>query len=180
MSKPRDYLVVDLEWTCCEDGSISAAERETIEMGAVVVNAASMTNLGEFDVFVRPTRHPVLTKFCRDLTGIRQRDVDDSDSFPEAFASFRDWFGAYGDVLFCSWGNCDRDQFKQDCRYHAAPYPFKDHLNLSRLFTSKTGRRRGHRGAMKILNLEPRGDHHRGISDARNIVTMLPFLLGED
>jgi inhibitor of KinA sporulation pathway (predicted exonuclease) len=50
-------------------------------------------------------------------------------------------------------------------------------LDLSRLFTSKTGRLRGNRGAARLLGLPIEGRRHRGLDDARRIATMLPFLL---
>jgi len=173
----RTYLVVDLEGTCCNDGSVPDDERETIEIAAVAVDAGSMRKIGEFDVFVKPVRHPVLTEFCCDLTGIQQSDVDGSDEFPSAFSAFVEWAGRFGDALFCSWGTYDRDQFGRDCDYHRVPFPFKEHLNLSWMFREKTGKRRGHRRAMKALGLEPQGRHHSGICDARNIASMLPFLI---
>lgn len=174
----KNYLVVDLEGTCCNNGSIPPGERETIEIGAVV--ATTMGISGEFDAFIRPVRHPILTEFCRDLTGIRQDDVDVADEFPAVFARFLHWQNVYEDALFCSWGNYDRDQFHRDCDYHGIQYPFEDHLNLGKMFTQKYGRRRGNRGAAKILGMKPKGRRHRGIDDARNIAAMLPILLEKE
>jgi inhibitor of KinA sporulation pathway (predicted exonuclease) len=128
-----------------------------------------------FSAFIRPVRHPILTPFCTELTTITQEDVDGAGEFPEAFASFRRW--AVGWNAFASWGKFDLDQFRRDCDYHGMEFPFGVHLNLSRVFTMKYGRKMGNRRAMKKLGLKPGGTHHRGIDDARNIASMLPFLV---
>ena len=78
----RDYLVVDLEATCDERGRLPREEMETIEIGAVLIDGAllmksgALESRGEFQCFIRPIRHPVLSEFCRQLTSIRQEDVD--------------------------------------------------------------------------------------------------------
>jgi len=179
-NKSAIYLVVDLEWTCCNDDSIPNGEHETIEIGAVLVDGSTLLGFSEFDAFVKPVQHPILTNFCTTLTGIRQEDVDSADEFPKVFARFQDWINLYKAALFCSWGGGDKKRFMDDCMFHKMDYPFTNHLDLSRVFTKVTGRRCMHRRAMKILGVEPEGKHHRGISDARNIVKMLPILLGEN
>jgi len=175
----RPYLVIDLEGTCCDDGSIPPDERETIEIGAVLVHSPSLVEVSNFGAIIRPVRHPILTEFCSSLTGITQVMVESDTSyiFPQAFAIFHAWFSHFPDHMFCSWGRYDKEQFGRDFAYHSMQSPFKEHLDLSGLFKRKIGRKRGHRGAMKFFGLQPDGDHHRGLSDARNIAKMLPFLL---
>lgn len=178
----KNYLVVDLEGTCCDDESIPNDERETIEIGAVVVEGPKWEILGEFEKLIKPVRHPILTKFCRELTGISQSDVDVAKGFDESYDYFFDWKSTFDVMGICSWGRYDWDQLERDCLYHkrhSFQMKFGEHVNLSRLFTKKTGRKRGHRQAMKLLGIESKGEHHRGLSDARNIATMLPFLLGK-
>ncbi len=179
---PR-YLIVDLEGTCCNDESLPDNERETIEIGAVITTADSLM-AGEvfeegrtFEGFVKPVRHPILTDFCIELTGIQQSEVDGADEFPEVFSTFVDWIGPRDGLLFCSWGPYDKRQFKRDCRYHGIAHPFENHLDVSRMFTKQTGRRRGRRGALKYFGLKSKGINHRGLSDAFDVVVLLRELL---
>jgi inhibitor of KinA sporulation pathway (predicted exonuclease) len=65
---PRALLVVDLEATCRERAEHRAEEMETIEIGAVRVEPGSAAPAREFQTFVPPARHPVLSRFCRELT----------------------------------------------------------------------------------------------------------------
>jgi inhibitor of KinA sporulation pathway (predicted exonuclease) len=84
------YLVIDLEATTSEGGkAFPPHEMETIEIGAVLVRAATLEPIDEHQTFVRPVRHPVLLAFCMELTGIRQDMVDGAPLFHEAFAAMR-------------------------------------------------------------------------------------------
>lgn len=169
---PAKSLIVDLEATCCNDDSFPSHEMEIIEIGAVAVDAVTGEPESEFQAFVRPVRHPRLTDFCTTLTGITQADVDAADPFPVVIAAFRSWLADVTDYDFCSWGDYDRVQFEQDCRYHRVPYPFAGpHRNLKREFSAMLGttKRFGMKGALEKLGLPLTGSHHRGIDDARNI-----------
>lgn len=83
MSSWKHYLVIDLEATCADDGSIPDNEREIIEIGAVLVETAGLTTVEEYQSFVRPVQHPVLSPFCTELTTITQAEVDAAPLFPE-------------------------------------------------------------------------------------------------
>ena len=178
---PSHYMVVDLEATCDDRGRMPKHEMETIEIGAVMVEGQGLNIVSEYQTFVRPVRHPVLTHFCRQLTTIEQADVDNAPGFPEAFAALVDWWRAHDAALFCSWGFYDRKQFEQDCAHHTVPYPFGDHhLNVKRAFAHEL-RLPGGVGmsrALKRVGLPLSGTHHRGIDDARNIARLLPWALG--
>lgn len=77
---------------------------ETIEIGAVMLDATTLDILDEYCAFIKPVRHPRLTDFCTSLTSIRQADVDLAPEFPEAISVFQAWLQRYADVVFCSWG----------------------------------------------------------------------------
>lgn len=63
-------IVLDLEATCDIDGRLPANEMEIIEIGAVILDARYQI-VSEFQQFVKPIKHPVLSDFCRSLTHIR-------------------------------------------------------------------------------------------------------------
>src|SRR5204863_480349 len=69
------YLVVDLEATCDDHHALPREDSEIIEIGAVLVDGATLEPQGEFQSFVRPVVHPRLTPFCTQLTTITQADV---------------------------------------------------------------------------------------------------------
>jgi inhibitor of KinA sporulation pathway (predicted exonuclease) len=177
---PPYYLVVDLEATCDEQRRIPQRQMEIIEIGAVLVDAATLEPVGDFQTFVRPVVHPALTAFCRQLTTIAQADVDGAPTFPEAIERLRRFLGGRR-ALFCSWGKYDRNQLALDARRHGVKLPFgEDHLNLKQRFSEQLGeeQRYGMAGALRRVGLPLRGTHHRGIDDARNIARLLPWALG--
>ncbi|MBX3233656.1 MAG: exonuclease domain-containing protein [Labilithrix sp.] len=178
---PPFLLVVDLEATCDRDrATISKYEMETIEIGAVLVETATLSPVAELGTFVRPIRHPKLTPFCTELTTITQADVDDAPLFPEAIAKLRALIEGRA-TLFCSWGDYDKNQLTQDARLHGIKLPFGDaHLNLKRRFSEVLGlpKKLGMGQALREVGLRLEGTHHRGIDDARNIARLLPWIVG--
>jgi 3'-5' exoribonuclease 1 len=171
------YAVVDLEATCCDDGSIRRQDTEIIEVGAALCDAHTLEITEEFQCFVRPVRHPKLTEFCTKLTTITQAQVDAGISFAQAVAELGRWFGPRR-TLFCSWGDYDNNQFAIEAKRNGVRLPFGGaHLNLKRAFSERrnTSQRYGMAAALSAVGIPLRGTHHRGIDDARNIARLLPY-----
>lgn len=175
------YLVLDLEATCCNNDSIKRHEMETIEIGAVMVEAKDLKVVSEFQTFIKPVRYSMLTEFCQSLTSISQAQVDGGRSYGEAIAHLQQWLSNYPNAVFGSWGDYDRKQLQQDSKYHQLPFPIAfPHVNLKQQFSSAQGlsKRYGMAQALEMTGIELEGTHHRGIDDARNIAKLLPFILG--
>jgi inhibitor of KinA sporulation pathway (predicted exonuclease) len=174
------FLIVDLEATCSDDGSILRHEMEIIEIGAVMLNRKTWKIDSEFQQFIQPVKHPHLTKFCTELTSIRQQDVDQAPQFVESISRFQDWiYPSFNNHIFCSWGNYDKNQFMQDCKFHNVPYPFRsEHINIKQEFSEYLGisRKFGMAQALNHLGMELIGTHHRGIDDARNIAAIYKYM----
>jgi len=125
-------LVVDLEATCADDGSISPEDMEIIEIGAVLV-----TDDGDatrtFQAFVRPVERPQLTPFCLTLTGIGQQDIDEADAFPSCATRLGAFARSHADQIssWGSWGAYDRKQLQRDSERHgiANPLAVLPHIN---------------------------------------------------
>ncbi|MCE7993489.1 MAG: exonuclease domain-containing protein [Roseivirga sp.] len=163
-------IIFDLEATCWEGRDKSP--NETIEIGAVLVNDRKEI-ISEFEQFVRPLKYPQLSKFCTELTSIRQSDVDDAPYFGEATDLFKQWFG-FGneDYRLCSWGFYDRKQLESDGRIHGLDNGWVEkHISLKHQYGKFKNLRRaiGMKTALKNEGLTLEGTHHRGIDDARNI-----------
>ena len=174
------YLIVDLEATCCDKNTIPKKEMEIIEIGAVIVESVGLKVVDEFTVFVKPVRHPVLTKFCSELTSIQQKDLENALIFPEAVKGFINWYKKYENLIFCSWGEYDKNQFKIDATYHNISYPMgNEHVNIKKLFSLVQGTKKqfGMARALKHVGIPLEGTHHRGIDDARNIAKLMPYIL---
>ncbi|MBK9263204.1 MAG: exonuclease domain-containing protein [Polyangiaceae bacterium] len=179
-NNPNFYLVIDLEATCDENHRIPRAQTEIIEIGAVLVDAETLTPVDEFSTFVKPVVHWKITPFCTRLTSITQADVDAAPTFREAITKLGRFVGGK-DARFCSWGDYDRNQFERDASRHGVKLPFRaGHLNLKKRFSEQLGETEsyGMAGALRRVGLRLEGTHHRGIDDARNIARLLPWILG--
>ncbi|ODA33671.1 exonuclease [Planctopirus hydrillae] len=173
------YLAIDLEATCCDDNTFPRNEMETIEIGAVMVCKRTLLSVDEFQTFVAPVRNPVLTKFCIQLTGISQSQVDEAPGFKNALHNLMNWAQSFPGFTFCSWGDYDRKQIRSDCEFHGLPFPLGErHINLKAEFASIRGLRKkmGVQEALHAVGLKFIGSHHRGIDDARNIASLIPYI----
>ncbi len=81
-------VVLDIEHTCANDDSLAREERETIEIGAVLIDKKQCHVIDEFQSLIRPIRHPVISKFCAELTGIKQSELVKSEPFQNILRIF--------------------------------------------------------------------------------------------
>ena len=180
----RHWLVIDLEATT-DLGGWPTEEMEIIEIGAVIVDEQGR-ELSSFQSFVQPTRRPQLTAFCRELTHIRQDDVEGAPTLGQLQPGFDAWLRPHLPHLqgWLSWGDYDRQQFEVEWRRQRldsclARLP---HFNLKKLFhrqfKSLAGPKRvGLNRALELSGLQFHGTQHRGLDDARNIARLLPGTL---
>ena len=165
-----NYIIYDLECTCWLDRP-SGMEMETIEIGAV-----RLDEFGEwqesFNAFIRPTIHPVLSDFCRNLTSISQIDVNRAETFPRVIDDFMDFIDLEGDdYLLCSWGGFDKRQLIVECKRHDIETAWLEyHINMKDQYQKIKRFRQpiGLKKAVEREGFEFTGIPHRGISDAEN------------
>jgi inhibitor of KinA sporulation pathway (predicted exonuclease) len=177
-------LVVDLEATCADDGSLPAEAMEIIEIGAVWARRDGAV-VDRFQSFVRPRERAVLTPFCIALTGISQADIDAAPSFPVAahmLHEFADRRREAGSV-WASWGDYDRKQLARDCARHGTEDPLRlPHENAKRLYTlrQRIGRDVSLAKACELAKIKLEGSYHRALDDAINTARLLPWILGSE
>ena len=179
----KNILVVDLEATCSEDGTIAPESMETIEIGACWVDGDGVV-IDHFQSFVQPILNRRLTTFCTSLTGIQQIDVDGAPPFHVAAGLLRQFVDRHRTVnsIWCSWGAYDRRQIERDSALHGIVEPIElPHQNLKRLFAKaqRIGKEVGMAKACDLAGLTLEGAHHRALDDALNIARLLPWAFGE-
>jgi inhibitor of KinA sporulation pathway (predicted exonuclease) len=173
-------LVIDLEATCCDQGSIPPKAMEIIELGA-----AWATTQGEvietLQRFVRPTERPTLTPFCIELTHIQQAQIDTAPSWPTVAAELAEFARLHAGRCWGSWGKYDARQIERETARHglADPLAGLPHVNLKASFAKASKIKQvGMATALQIAGLEMEGEHHCALSDSRNIARLLPWVLG--
>lgn len=182
-------LCFDLEATCDEimeseaprPLAITPREMETIEVGLVVLDLRSLQIVETFQRYVRPTLHPVLTSFCKNLTSIKQSDVDHADIFPKVMQQLSNFLKKYPCSLWTSWGHYDADQLAIDGkRTKCSPILLNmTHVDLENLYRKIFScSSMGLKPAVEALDLKWNGKYHRGIDDAENLASMAGHLFG--
>lgn len=176
-------LVIDLEATCCDKGSIPVDEMEIIEIGACWASVDGCA-IDCFQCYVRPTLHPELTPFCQNLLGISQDRLATEDTIASALERLREFTRRHctNANLWGSWGAFDRNQIQRECvRIGALPPIELTHENLKRSFAKaqRIGKEVGMRKALELAGLEHTGVHHRALDDALNVARLLPWTVGK-
>jgi inhibitor of KinA sporulation pathway (predicted exonuclease) len=182
-SETAAILVIDLETTCADDGSIPPGEMEIIEIGAVWATLDGMVQ-ERFQSFVQPVLRPQLTPYCRQLTSIQQSDIDAAQPFPVAAAALRAFADRHRqpDSIWMSWGAHDRGQIDRDCLRHSVADPLgMAHQNAKKLFSEqqKISKRLSMGMVCKLTGVVFEGTSHRALDDAINIARLLPWVSGK-
>lgn len=173
------FLVIDLEATCCDSGSIQAHEMEIIEVGACWAMADGHIT-DRFQSFVRPIERAKLTPFCMALTHIEQAEIDTAPPWAIVATALAEFAAKQPGHVWTSWGAYDRHQIELECARHGIADPLSGfrHQNLKASFAkARKIKQTGMSAALQIVGLEMEGDRHRALADACNIARMLPFAL---
>ncbi|KAJ4488184.1 ribonuclease H-like domain-containing protein [Lentinula aciculospora] len=135
--QPYDvFLVLDIEGTC-ELGSSFDYPNEIIEFPVCLMRwkddrqRRELEVVDEFRSFVKPSWRPTLTRFCKELTGISQLQVDSAPSFMEVLQSVFQFLVAHG-VL----DEDSREPLLRFCWCSDGPYDIRDFV-IKQCFISK-------------------------------------------
>ena len=166
------FIVYDLEATCWPNRPPSL-QQEIIEIGAYKLGPGG-EELGEFERLVRPVVHPMLSPFCRELTGIEQPDVNAADRWPVVCEAFLEFIGLYDgeEYVLASWGDWDHRQLRKDSRLHDLPEDWVTReINVKRQY-AEINRLKKPWGLAKTVRKEGfewDGDQHSALDDAYNL-----------
>ncbi len=188
-NKKKTFIVLDLEATCYDRNDANTPKGfkgEIIEIGAVKCDHHG-NGIEEFQAFIKPTKFPQLSEFCKTLTSIQQSYVDDAMTFPEVLPQFLDWCNEdLGDneLVFVSWGHYDRNQLRDDCAAHRMNKGWiseSNHVSLKHKHAEWNKLPKGF-GLGRACNYEGVkfvGTAHRGIDDAINIAKIFKKYIGK-
>jgi 3'-5' exoribonuclease 1 len=168
-------VVLDVEATCWKN--VWNRRKETIEIGAVRYRRGESPSASEeFQSFVKPAKLPQLSRFCQELTGITQADVDAAPSFPEALHRFLSWCQPLERVVLATWSGYDLWQLDLDLELHHLPKMTMPHFDVKKLATKVLGGSSFAKAA-QALGVAVGEGRHRAISDARTTAEILARLL---
>ncbi|CAF3406911.1 unnamed protein product [Rotaria sp. Silwood1] len=183
-----EYLaVVDFEATC-EDKQVNY-QHEIIEFPIVLIDVQQQIIVDQFQSYCRPIIKPILSKFCTELTGIEQHQVDNAPSFVEVLHNVETWLNKRNllsttnqrKLAFATDGPWDFANFlRMQCHLSSITYPrwAKKWINIRKEFAKfYPVHRCGIEKMLKNLGLSFDGRPHSGIDDAINIARITLELL---
>ncbi|XP_027730433.1 ERI1 exoribonuclease 2-like isoform X2 [Vombatus ursinus] len=184
-------IIIDFESTCWNDGKRHYSQ-EIIEFPAVLLNTLTGEIESEFQTYVQPEEHPILSKFCVELTGIRQAQVDEGVPLKICLSQFCKWIqviqqqkeitfapsvtnNSASEVKLCAfvtWSDWDLGVcLEYECRRKQLRKPVFLNSWVDLRATYKLFYRRkpkGLSGALQELGIEFSGREHSGLDDSRN------------
>jgi inhibitor of KinA sporulation pathway (predicted exonuclease) len=178
--------VLDFEATCDNNKNFSP-RNEVIEFASVLLKLDSITKtytkISEIQNYCKPLYNTTLTKFCKELTGITQDNVDVGIDFIDAVYQHKKWLVDNIDgheVIILTCGNWDlQTMMSVECRRWNIDPPnwYRKAINLKDAFTQVYGDGRYSMASMlEKSNLKLEGRHHSGIDDCRNIARIVHHL----
>jgi inhibitor of KinA sporulation pathway (predicted exonuclease) len=174
VSQERSIVVLDVEATCWKKGVFSK-NKETIELGAVHWHKGQVSKRSEFQTFVKPLKHPQLSPYCKELTGITQENVDSAPLFPQALLAFCEWMKPFGSVTLATWSRYDLWQLDLDLALHGLPKFEWPHLDAKKVATGVLGGM-SFTATAAALGIALKEGRHRAIVDARVTAEILERL----
>ncbi len=176
-----NYIIFDLEATCWR-GYPPKGITEIIEIGALKVNRYGEVE-DSFSRFIKPVVNPLLSGFCKNLTSIRQEDVDRAATFPRVINSFMEWGRFYEeDYYLCAWGADDAMLLRNDCTLHDVEDDWLiNFVNVKKAYKRLKGLQHasGLKSTVRKEGFDFTGLHHRAISDAENLAKVFVKYLEE-
>lgn len=188
------YAVLDFEATCEHDHSMK--DVEIIEFPTVIIDRRSGRVIDEFRMYSKPVINPVLTNFCKTLTGIRQEQVDTAPKFEIVYEAWREFMKQYPNSLFITCGDWDfESMLPRQLGYEAKHSEYSTWCNIKILFSRFLAKHPPHKinkkrrklfgmdMMLRIMGLELEGWHHCGLDDSRNIAKIVKEMVvrfGED
>ncbi|MFS1429583.1 exonuclease domain-containing protein [Vibrio splendidus] len=174
MSNKENILVIDVEMTC-EEHKTDGFESEIIQIGLVELNHRGEI-VRESMRFVRP-QHSEVTPFCTKLTGITPKQVKSANYLDSVLNSLVK-FGIKNKRL-AFWG-FDNLQFSQECSRKNIDFKLSSNImNLSLLHSLLRGTDSKVKlnDALRHWGIEPEGDAHDALVDARNTARLLQAIM---
>ena len=165
------------EFTTSQRGFVPGANGEVIQFGAVMLDE-NYNMLSEFSSYVKPVYSSV-TPIINQLTGISNKNLEKADDFLTVFDKFCYWRGE-GDITTFCWSKMDFNQLwseleaKGKHRYDLfrTLHDFVDLQDIfGKLVSSKISV--GLESAMRLLQMDFKGQVHTALSDSFNTARIL-------
>src|SRR3989344_3085013 len=178
----KEIVIYDTEYTIWEGAqkrnwSGPGEYREVVNIGAIKIETENFRVLDSLDLFIKPFKNPILSKYFISLTSITQEEVDTKGiSLKVAMREFVKWCGR---LQLYSYGP-DHERLIENCALIDIPFLLKkenchDVRDIFRMhgipaenYMSST--------IVRAFGQEPTRQAHTGVDDSRAIADALRLL----
>ena len=160
----RALVIFDIEATC--DPSLPKHKREIIEIGAVKILDGKV--IDSFQCFVKPRKNVILTDYCKNLTHIKQKDINNALDPKSALTQFFQWAD---NAVLASWGEFDNDIVGREMHKTKLEKQFNlAFVNLKKAYLAafKLPTKYSLIDCMRRERIKFDGEQHRAYNDAYN------------
>jgi 3'-5' exoribonuclease 1 len=180
-------ILLDLEATCWDkNDKCCKANSEIIQISAVSVNRNFIIE-SVFSEYIKPIKNQQLSKYCMELTGIEQRDVDVAPSFNTVINKFNQWLIEHREKVYYPiviWGNSDKLFLQKSLRLNKCNGEINKYLLQNKLYDLQSK-------FMEFMYLENKisltkslaiigepfnGKKHDALIDVKNMIKIYRFL----
>ena len=130
----RYYAFFDAEYTCFMDQDRGFDRRhssEVISVGLVIADRHLNVSATYYSA-VRPLYNPRLTGYCKSLTGLKQREIDEAPDYDEVFQKLEELFQDYPVKEILVWGS-DHKTLEDDAHRNHKSVPKKTRRIISKV-----------------------------------------------
>ncbi|MDQ0804956.1 inhibitor of KinA sporulation pathway (predicted exonuclease) [Priestia megaterium] len=155
-----------------------------IRLGAVKYNIET-EDIEFFDRYIQPTKRVSLSRFCTELTGIKDTDLVGASNFKNVFEDFLTWIGGIKKSRFFSWSTSDLSRLKIDAvKYEISLATIKKieqrYVDFQAIFTKRVSKNNvSVENGLALYNLQFEGKKHNPMYDAYNTLRIYLSFLNE-
>lgn len=177
----KDFVIFDTEFTswkgCNEKGWDKNKNqfRELVQLSAIKVNGDNLHTVDTFDAYSKPIKNPVLSEYLKNLTGIKQEDIDKARPAKQVIEEFLDW----SDGLYCySYGE-DIDILNENIGDTKNQIREERFINIKPFFKNRgVPVEKYNSGKLhKFFNIDMDGHEHNALFDTKSILESIRAVL---
>lgn len=187
----REYYVcvLDFEATCWPD-SRNDHIREIIEFPSILYKVDwknKIHYISQFAQYVKPVINPILSKYCTELTGIEQHQVDNAKVLKDVYKEHCKWLVENVPIgskfVFITVGKWDLETMlpieakRYDIKLNNYYRKWKDLKAEFEYFYRRTAG--GMMNMLSKLKIKHTGRHHSGISDCENTAEIVKRMISD-
>ena len=183
MADVKQFIFFDFEMLCSNKG-MPFEDMEAIRLGAVKYNIET-EDIEFFDRYIQPTKRVSLSRFCKELTGIKDTDLVGASNFKNVFEDFLTWIGGIKKSRFFSWSTSDLSRLKIDAAKHEISLATikkieQRYVDFQEIFTKRVSENNvSVENGLALYNLQFEGKKHNPMYDAYNTLRIYLSFLNE-